>query len=348
MADRLICVGSYTPDSGGSGAGLTVFREDADSGALTLLAELDLPGASWLAWHPRLPVGYAVNELEKGGVTAFSLAQDGTPRVLGRVDSGGSAPCHLVVTPDGRHVVVAHYGSGSAAVFAVDEEGRLQERTDLAVLSGSGPHRERQEAPHAHMVVLDASGSLVTVVDLGTDTLWSFSLTPDGRLVDRTAAMLPAGCGPRQLVRDGAGRAYLVAELTGELIALREPAPGAFEVVASVPASGRPEENAGAQLTLGADGRFGYVSNRGPDTVTVFALPPEAAGRDAAPEVAGEYVLDAAWPRHFALDGGRLYAAGQFDDVLVTLDLDPATGLPTERARQSVASPAFVTVVPER
>ncbi|RMI46049.1 lactonase family protein [Streptomyces triticirhizae] len=342
MGDRLICVGSYTEDSGGSGPGLTVLREDA-GGTLSTVAELEVSGCSWLAWHPRLPVGYAVNELDLGGVTAFTLDADGTPRVLGTLDSGGSAPCHLTVTPDGRHALAAHYGSGSVAVLALDERGVPTGRTDLAELEGSGPDPERQEAPHAHMVALDATGTLATVVDLGTDTLWSYRLTPEGRLVDRVASRLPAGCGPRQLVRAGGQRAYVVTELTSELIPLRESAPGVFEAGEGVPASGRPERNHCAQLALTADGRFGFVSNRGPDTVTAFAL-----AEDAPPRAVAEQSPGAPWPRHFSLDGTRMYAAGQTGDVVVGLDLDPATGELTERARHRVASPAFVAAVPGR
>ncbi|MDT0269747.1 beta-propeller fold lactonase family protein [Streptomyces sp. DSM 44915] len=341
MADRLLCVGSYTSETGGTGPGLTVLREDRTSGTTTTVAELETPGCSWLAWHPRLPVGYAVNELATGGITAFTVNADGTPRVLAVLESGGALPCHLAVTPDGRHALAAHYGSGSAAVFALDERGLPTGRTDLVELTGSGPDPERQEAPHAHMVTLNAAGTLASVLDLGSDTVWSYRLTPDGRLTDRVAARLPAGCGPRQLVRAAGDRAYLVAELSGELVTLREPTPGHFEVVHRTRASARPEENLSAQFTPAPDGRFGYFSNRGPDTLTVFAL-----DDSAAPTVVTEYPLGAAWPRHFTVHGDRLYAASQFDDVLVTLDLDQETGVPTEAHRHPVNSPVFVSVVP--
>ncbi|GAA3879016.1 lactonase family protein [Streptomyces sedi] len=347
MGDRLVCVGSYTGDSGGSGPGLTVLREGQD-GALTTVGEAEVSGCSWIAWHPSLPVGYAVNELDMGRVTAFTLDAEGAPRVLDTLDSGGAAPCHLSVTPDGRRLLVAHYGSGSVAVLDLDERGTPARRTELAELEGSGPDRERQEAPHAHMVTLDAAGTLATVVDLGTDTLWSYRLTPEGRLVDRTASRLPAGCGPRQLVRAGGERAYVLTELTSELLQLTESAPGVFTPGAGVPAASGPARNHCAQLQLSDDGRLGWVSNRGPDTVTVFAL-----DDGTAPRVTAEYPLGAPWPRHFSLAGGgprgaRMYAASQHGDVVIGLDLDPVTGVPAERVRHPVASPAFVATVPTR
>ncbi|SOD61728.1 6-phosphogluconolactonase, cycloisomerase 2 family [Streptomyces zhaozhouensis] len=347
MGDRLVCVGSYTGDSGGSGPGLTVLREDTD-GTLSTVGETEVSGCSWIAWHPSLPVGYAVNELDMGRVTAFTLDADGTPGVLATLDSGGAAPCHLSVTPDGRRLLVAHYGSGSVAVLALDARGTPTGRTELAELEGSGPDRERQEAPHAHMVTLDATGTLATVVDLGTDTLWSYRLTPEGRLVDRIASRLPAGCGPRQLVRAGGGRAYVLTELTSELIPLTESAPGVFTPHDGVPTSAGPERNYCAQLCLSEDGRLGWASNRGPDTVTVLAL-----DGTTAPRAVAEYPLGAPWPRHFSLAAGgpagtRMYAASQHGDAVIGLDLDPATGKPTERVRHAVASPAFVAAVPAR
>src|SRR5438105_2412744 len=74
--------------------------------------ELALPACSWLTWHPRLPVLYAVHELAEGAVCAVALGPDDTPRVLGTLPTGGAAPCHLAVTPDGRHLLAANYGSG--------------------------------------------------------------------------------------------------------------------------------------------------------------------------------------------------------------------------------------------
>ncbi|RKN36987.1 lactonase family protein [Streptomyces hoynatensis] len=345
----MICVGSYTPEAGGTGPGLTVFREDPGAeGGLALVAELPLPAASFLAWHPWLPVVYAVNELAEGGLTAVTLERPAEPRALGSLATGGAEPCHVAVTADGRFALAANYGSGSVAVFSLAADGRLAARTDLVAHQGGGPVAERQEGPHAHMVTLDAAGGLATVTDLGSDTLWSYRLGPDGRLTRVAASRLPAGCGPRQLVRGPAPRAYALAELGGELLVLSEEVPGDFSVLAARPASGRAGEEGGAgarpnlaaHLELLEEGAYALVSNRGPDSLSLFSL------GEAPPVLLAEHLLDAAWPRHFALAGDLLLVAAQHSDTVITLRFDPAAPAFTELARHPVGSPTCVAPRP--
>ena len=360
MSGRVICVGSYTPEAGGTGPGLTVFQEEPGVvGGLTRLAELALPAASFLAWHPWLPVVYAVNELAEGGLTAVSLERPKEPRPLGSLGTGGAEPCHVAVTPDGRFALVANYGSGSAAVFSLAADGRLAARTDLVAHEGDGPVRDRQEGPHAHMITLDDTGWLVTVTDLGSDTLWTYRLGTDGTLTRLASSRLPAGCGPRQLVRGPAPRAYALAELGGELLALTEEEPGRFSVLATRPASGRAGEggqagtgdtpgttsgdtsgNMAAHLELFGEGGYALASNRGPDSISLFSL------RETPPALLAEHELGAAWPRHFAFSGERLLVAAQRSDTVIVLRVDPAVPAFTELARYPVGSPVCVAPRP--
>jgi 6-phosphogluconolactonase len=85
------------------------------------------PAPSFLAVHPALPVVYAVSEVDDGAVDAFRLDDSFAP--AGHLSTGGSQPCHLAVTPDGRHLACANYGSGSVAVFALGTDGALDRRT---------------------------------------------------------------------------------------------------------------------------------------------------------------------------------------------------------------------------
>ncbi|MEO3751188.1 lactonase family protein [Streptomyces sp. B6B3] len=347
---RLICVGSYTPETGGTGPGVTVLREplgspdapgDGRPGRPEPAGELRLTAASWLQWHPWLPVVYAVRELAEGAVSALLLDPDGTVRVIGEEATGGADPCHLAVTPDGDYLLAANYGSGSVAVFGLDERGAPTRRADLVEHSGSGPVEDRQEGPHAHMVTLDPAGSLVCVTDLGSDRIWAYRLRADGTLARVAASALPPGTGPRQLVRaPGGGRGFAVAELGSELLVLSEEEPGAFVPRGSCAASDRPGTNFPAHLALSPDGLRGYLSNRGADTVATFDLTGDR------PERIAEHDLGAAWPRHFALVDDRLYVAAQQSDEVVALDLDPETDELVERYRIPVGSPACVAVQP--
>jgi 6-phosphogluconolactonase (cycloisomerase 2 family) len=103
-----VFVGCYTGDKGGEGDGITLLRRDPGTGVLTRLGlAARTPSPSFLAQHPSLPVLYAVNELDQGTVAAFAVGADCTLTPLAVRSTGGADPCHLAVTADGRHLVVA-------------------------------------------------------------------------------------------------------------------------------------------------------------------------------------------------------------------------------------------------
>ncbi len=331
MTGGLVLVGSYTAVGGGHGDGISLFRRSA--GTLQPLDGLTMPSPSWLLPHPALPIVYAANELDAGTVSAVAVDGAGRLTLLDTAGTGGAAPCHLALTGDHRHLLAANYTGGSVAVFELDTTGRILRRSDLVQHSGSGPVRDRQDSAHAHMVSVD--GDVVTVVDLGTDEVRSYRLTDDGALALLTVTAVPPGTGPRQLARAG-GRHLLLGELSGMLLVLGGSAADGFVVGDAVPASARPGPNLPAQLSVSDDGRFGYVSNRGPDTIAVFALDGET------PELVQEIDIGPGWPRHFALAEDAVLVGVQTGDRLLQLDRAPDTGLLTVVGGVGTASPACV------
>jgi 6-phosphogluconolactonase len=328
---ELVFVGCYTGDAG-NGTGITTFSRS--SSGLTEVASLPLESPSWLARHPTLPVLYAANETASGGVTALSVSSSGSLSVLGSIETGGAHPCHLAVTPDGRFLLCANYTGGSLAVFSLSSSGALVARTALVQHTGSGPSADRQEAAHVHMAVPSADSTVVSAVDLGTDEIRSYTLSSLGLLEPLAVSSLPPGTGPRQLVRrPGTDLAYVVGELAGTLVTVRETSPGAFSVVAVTPStlsSVTPNLVAHLELT----GSRLYVSNRGPDCVTEFALDDATAVSDQ-PCGAG--------PRHFALVDGTCFVAAQEDDAITAFTLT-ASG-DAELRRYPTGSPTFVLPV---
>jgi 6-phosphogluconolactonase len=329
----LVYVGSYTPEmNGGRGRGLTAFRRDPESGALSQVGELPLAAPSYLAWHPELPILYTANESGEGSVTAVACAPDGGMRVIGEpLPTGGEEPCHLAVSADGRHLLVANYGGGSVAVFALGAEGELLRRTDLRKHAGSGPNAERQESAHVHMIVpgpaADPAGGseqdLWSAVDLGADEVRTYRLGAEGTLEEVAVTALPPGFGPRQLVREpGSRRTYLVAELASEVAVAEERAPGEFALLSTTSASARPgvQENMPAHLTLDARAQSLYVSNRGANTIALFRIEGDSL-RLVTEESSG-----GTWPRHMTLIDRHLYIANQQSDTIAVLTADPTHG----------------------
>ncbi|WP_328613077.1 lactonase family protein [Amycolatopsis sp. NBC_00355] len=327
---ELVFVGCYTGDAG-NGTGITTFSRSS-SGDLTEVASLPLESPSWLVRHPSLPVIYAANETADGSVTALAVAASGELSVLGTLETGGAHPCHLAVTPDGRFLLCANYTGGSLAIFSLSPSGALVARTALVQHTGSGPSADRQEAAHVHMAV--PGDGIVSAVDLGTDEIRSYTLSSEGSLSPLAVSALPPGTGPRQLVRrPGTDLAYVVGELAGTVVTVRETSPGAFSVV-SVAASTLSTVTPNLVAHLELAGSRMYVSNRGPDCVTEFAL-------DDALAVADQPC--GANPRHFALVDGTCYVAAQSDDAITAFTLT-ASG-DAELHRYPTGSPTFVLPV---
>jgi 6-phosphogluconolactonase len=338
---QFVVIGCYTQGAGGDGVGLTVTQRDPTTGALRPIGEATpTPSPSFVVSHPTLPVLYAVNELDEGALSAFAMAADGTLTALGTWPTGGALPCNVTVDT-GRHVLVANYGRGSVALFAVDRSGRPNGRADLAEHSGSGKHPVRQEAPHAHQVVAMADG--VYAVDLGIDSVVRYQVDhAKGRLVEAgLAAVVSPGTGPRHLALAPNGTVYLVGELAGTVVALR-PGPGPWEELGSVPTTtSEPESAMPSEIATSGDGRWLYVGNRTPATISVFAL----GSADEMPVMVGEVPSGGAWPRHFALTDGYLYVANERSHTVAVFRVDAATGMPVPTG-DVLATPSPTCVLP--
>ncbi|MDW6057491.1 beta-propeller fold lactonase family protein [Streptomyces sp. FXJ1.4098] len=77
--ELLVLTGSYTPDTGGSGAGLAAVRFAPGTGSLTdepRVSPVPVSGASFLAAHPSLDVVYSTNEADTGAVSAVARGTD--------------------------------------------------------------------------------------------------------------------------------------------------------------------------------------------------------------------------------------------------------------------------------
>ena len=292
-------IGGYTPDTGGSGTGITL----VELGSLARLGETAASGPSFLAAHPRLPVIYAVGESEQGTVGVFARAADGALSPLAQRPSGGSFPCHVAVDPTGTLLAVANYGDGTVSVHGIDESGLL---TDVWTFSHGEP-------THAHQTVFGPDG-VMYVSDLGADEVRRYLVTdqvvphPDGPV------RLAAGMGPRHMARRG-DHWYVAGELDGTVRVYD----AGWREISAVEASGAEGKNQPSHLEV--SGEFVYVANRGPDTISVFSGP----GLERVAEVS----CGGDWPRHFAVADGRMYVANQRSDgvaVLIMKDGIPRVG----------------------
>ena len=254
--------------------------------------------ASYGVFSPRFERRYLVQERHDGAMVGLSA--DGA--LQGPVATGGAAPCFMALDARQSCLAVAHYDSGSVGLIRLDPaDGRPLGPAQVVVHHGSGPVRERQAGPHAHWVGFSPDQRWLHAVDLGADAIFAHPFDPQRGVIGegQIAYAAPAGSGPRHLVRHPTQpRAYLVSELANSLTVLDVRADGRFAAVqrlSTLPA-GFVAHNQAAHIAIDAGARRLYVSNRGANTLAVFAL--DARG---TPSLLQQVPSGGDWPRFFLL-----------------------------------------------
>lgn len=224
---------------------------------------------SWVlqADAARLYLAEECLDAETGRVALYRRTEAGWVRQC-EASTEGKHPCHLALSPDGAWLAAANYTSGSAVVFPLDETGAFGKPTLLPGHHG-GPKLPRQSGPHAHFVSFQPEGMICC--DLGADEVRCMVWDGTGWIEDAPCLRLPAGTGPRHLVRCGAF-AYVICELSGELMAID----WAEGTLLSRQRVADAAEGTAAALRLGEDGRL-YGSHRGGDCVSVYDLQADPA-----------------------------------------------------------------------
>jgi 6-phosphogluconolactonase len=353
----LVYFGTYT---GPKSKGIYLATFDTATGKLTgpeLAAETKNP--SFLAVHPNRHFLYAVGETDhfegkRGGVvSAFSIeTKTGHLKLLNQQPSGGLGPCHLVLDSTGRCVLTANYGSGSIALLPVHKDGTLGEPVSTIQHSGASVNPQRQAGPHAHFITTDAGSRRALVCDLGLDKVLIYRLEGKGtKLVpnDPPSASVAAGAGPRHLaLSPGAKFAYVINEMGSSITTFAyDERHGAMTELQTV--STLPENFAGnnscAEIAVHPSGKFVFGSNRGHDSIAVFAVN-DKSGKLTFVE---RQSTQGKTPRHFAIapTGQWLLAENQDSDSVVVFAVDEKTGRlkPTGQTLE-VPAPVCAVFVP--
>ncbi|MFJ1700585.1 lactonase family protein [Streptomyces sp. NPDC088252] len=344
-AVRRLLLGTYTSAEGG-GRGIGTASYDATTGAISagpVITGVDNP--SYLAMHPSGATVYAVDEQDRGGVTAVALSADGTHRVLGTHGTGGAGPTHLSVHPTGRWLLTANYTSGSVAVHPIGDDGSLGERTDLIAHTAPQPG-PGQDGPHAHQIVTTPDGGHVLAVDLGNDAVYTYRLDEErGTLAQVSYAALRPGAGPRHLTFHPGGRhAYLACEVDNTAVVCGyDPATGTLSPGAPQSTGTGDGSSYPAQFLVTGDGRFAYLANRGHNSLTRYAVEDDGA----ALRLLGTVPVGGDFPRQIAFspDGGLLFAANQKSSTVTVFRVGGKDGKLT-RTGGAFPAPVAVCVLP--
>ena len=329
----------YFGTAGGDAKGIYVSRLDTATGKLSpakLATEANRPG--FLAIHPNEKFLYAVapsipghDAKETGGVSAYKINRGtGKLKLINQQPSGGRGPCHVSLDHTGSVVLVANYGGGSCSSIGVNEDGSLRKPASFIQHEGSSVNEKRQAGPHAHSANPGPNDQYAFVADLGTDEVVIYKLdTATAKMKRHGAGIVPPGSGPRHFAFHPNGKwAYTNGEMlmtvTGFNFDGDKGALTPFQTIGTVPEGIDFTGLSTAEVQVHPSGKFLYVSNRGHDTVAVYAINPENGELSFVERenIQGET------PRNFGIDttGNFLLAAGQKSHTVAVFRIDQKTG----------------------
>ena len=228
-----------------------------------------------------------------------------------------------------RFVITANYATGGLASFPIKQDGSLEPLIDLVSLPGEvGPHRVQQTFSHPHDVRFDPTGRYLIVPDKGLDRIFVYRLDPaSGKLIanDPSFVKTRPQAGPRHFdYHRDKPYVYVANELDSSVTTYRfniqngELKP--TQVIPTLPTNFTGYSTC-AEIAVGLSGKYLYVSNRGHDNITIFAI----NQNDGTLSAVGWEPTQGKTPRFFALNpsGTMLYVANQESDTIVAFRINP-------------------------
>lgn len=317
-------VGTYT-DAESEGIYKYQLTNEGHIKFVNLAARSDNP--SFLTMSKDKQYLLAVNEIGEGRIESFSIDGDSLTPISSSA-SGGSSPCYITINDEGL-VLAANYSSGTISLLQLDNQGRLSKPLDIQQHSGEGT-TSRQQGPHAHSVYFAPKNNEVVSVDLGTNELWFFELDEKGEELKPIAPyklVMESGAGPRHLdFHPSENFLYVLNELNSTVSVIEKTSDSEYKVrrnYTTLPDDFK-GENYGADIHISSDGKFLYTSNRGHNSIAIFAI---ENGGDTLRLIDTIHV-EGDWPRNFSLspDERFLIVANQYSNNLVSFMRNQKTG----------------------
>lgn len=328
MSKYRLYVGSYTAKSAeqlGAGRGITVCDYHGGDTIDLVSVNTDCRDPSFLVVKGNML--YAAEELPESTLSAYAIA-DGKLQKKNTLPLKQKDTCHIQLTPDGKYLSAADYGSGSLGLIRLERDGGLGELTCLEVHRGSSVH-PRQKAPRVHSTLNAPEGKHLLAADLGTDTVTVYALGDNGSLTERPemGVRVPAGRGPRHMAFSPEGtRLFVVCELSSTLLVYAYDGSSGIgnllEERELVPQAQR-DANKAADIHFSPDGRYLYISVRGCDSIVMMPYEKGVLGEMKRFPSYGKS------PRNFCVteDGNYLITANELSGNIAVLPRDRETGM---------------------
>lgn len=265
-------------------------------------------------------------------------------RATGRLALRGSASlvdsmANISLDRSGGYLFAASYSGNKISVNALDEKG-IPKTPAQVFATGTRPHQ----------ITADPTNQFVYLSLLGEGRLDYFrfdALNAKLQPINKPAATLPAGSGPRHFVFSGQGKfLYVLDELKANLHVLkRDIATGKMTLLEShglLPAESIVKPWA-ADIHLTPNGKFLYATERTSSNLSGFKVDQKQGTLTAIGSWNSE-----SQPRAFAIspDGRYLTAVGQKSNHMTVYAINTTTGelLPVERVATG-ANPNWVEII---
>ena len=313
------------------------------TGSLTPIDSMPSGDANptWLAFDPTNSFLYAANSVAtfngtNGSVSAFSVnPANGDLTLLNTVDAGGAGSTHCSVHPSGKWLFVANYGTGNAAVIPINPDGSLGGLNQVVSIPVNPPALGVQpavdappgsfaisghDAPHAHQIESDPSGSDVFLTDLGTDRTLMYRFDVGTGILTPNSPYAVAetdGAGPRHFSFHPNGHWFYVINEEASTISFKTYDSGTGllthqQTIPTVPPF-FVGTNFPSEVILSPDGRYVYGLNRLHDTIAIFRV-----GGTGELTLLREVWTRGSYPRHVAIEptGNFMYVPNHRGDSI--------------------------------
>ncbi len=330
-SEPMVFIGTYTQNLGwvkGQGAGIYRALLDEKTGKLTVVdSTTGIENPSFLTYSPDKKYLYSVGELAGSGsqrlgkVVAYKITEGYKLLKINELPSYGNAPCSITTDRTGRFVYVANYSTGNIVGYRVQSDGSLSDSIQMI------QHAATQ--PHAHMVLPSPDNRFLFAVDKGADKIFAYTIEKDGRLTRAATLGTVAGAGPRHLSFNpkNSARFCVINENNSTLLSCSFDAKtmtlNVLDMASTLPKDFN-GKNTCADIHIHPSGRFVYGSNRGHNSIVVFALNPTTGKLN----LVGHTPTQGEMPRNFMLtpNGNLLLAANQNSSTVVAFNINSKTG----------------------
>ena len=352
--EALVFISAFAPGDDGA---IHAYKLDLKTGGLKPTHRTtDVEHPFFLAYSPRNKCLYSIHAPGQFGgktneqIAAFKVLDDsGRLKLLNRQSALGTAACYLDVDATGKAVLVANYLTGSVASLPIRKDGSLGKAATFIQHKGSSVNPKRQQAPHAHCIVISPDNRFAFAADLGLDQVLGYRLdSPAAKLTANTQPFVksPAGAGPRHLIFHPNGKwIYVINEIQNSVSRFDYQAKSGTLTIGQTISTVPKDFDGGshcADLKITPDGRFLYGTNRGHDSIAGYRI-----GDDGTLTLLAIEPSLGKGPQNLAIapDGKHLLCANMPGNNVAVFRIDPKTGgLKSVGKPISMLSPACIMI----